>query len=99
VARFPTLIPLLERLAALLMPVMPTLGTMALCNIYWALGFLRFSPAGGCNPCQAQECELMHASVQSCTALLHFFSQLPSPCRPWRFCAFDDAEVCEVTAC
>ena len=42
----PPMIPFLERVAALALPVVPTLAAMPLANIPWALGTLRHSPAG-----------------------------------------------------
>ena len=42
----PPMIPFLERVAALALPVVPTLDAMPLANILWALGTLRHSPAG-----------------------------------------------------
>lgn len=89
----PTLIPLLERLAALLMPTVPSFNTMALCNIYWALGLLRLSPAGRCTLSSGTEMHLMHVPMQSCAALLHFPGQVPLHCRAWRSCACDDATI------
>lgn len=44
----PPMIPFLERMAALTLPVVPALGTMPLGNIFWALGTLRHNPAGVC---------------------------------------------------
>ena len=89
----PTLIPLLERLAAMLMPTVPGLRTMALCNIYWALGVLRLSPAGRCTLSSGTEVHLMHSPMQSCAALLHFPRQLPLQCRAWRSCTCDNAII------
>lgn len=42
----PTLLPFLERLTALALPIVPSLDTMSLSNIFWALGTLRLSPGG-----------------------------------------------------
>ena len=42
----PPMIPFLERVAALALPVVPALDAMPLANILWALGTLRHSPAG-----------------------------------------------------
>ena len=50
----PPMIPFLERVAALAMPVVPALDAMPLANIFWALGTLRHSPAGACCPLPVQ---------------------------------------------
>ena len=46
IADIPALVPLLERLTALALPVVPMLDPMSVSNIFWALGTLRLSPAG-----------------------------------------------------
>ena len=80
----PTLIPFLERLAALLVPKVPDMGTMALCNIYWALAVLRLSPAGRCTLSSGAEIHLIHSPMESRAALLHFLGSYPYSAEAWR---------------
>lgn len=46
IADIPALVPLLERLTALALPVVHMLDPMSVSNIFWALGTLRLNPAG-----------------------------------------------------
>ena len=64
IADIPAIVPLLERLAALTLPLVHMLDPMSVSNIFWALGTLRLSPAGQChivgracsNYCPSQHC-------------------------------------------
>ncbi len=54
IADIPAIVPLLERLAALTLPLVHMLDPMSVSNIFWALGTLRLSPAGQCHITRAR---------------------------------------------
>lgn len=49
IADIPAIVPLLERLTALALPLVHILDPMSVSNIFWALGTLRLSPGGRCH--------------------------------------------------
>ena len=49
IADIPAIVPFLERLTALALPLVHILDPMSVSNIFWALGTLRLSPGGKCH--------------------------------------------------
>ena len=76
IADIPAIVPLLERLAALTLPLVHMLDPMSVSNIFWALGTLRLSPAGQCH--WALDVQMRAQGSMACVRVCALWWQLPS---------------------